>query len=71
MQPEQAGSGSMKEVRQGDDSEVPGHDLTPAAAASVTAAKCYVHLATMQVCAVLFLVEYTSSRPLQGFQGNL
>jgi hypothetical protein len=49
-QPEAAGSGSLKEVPHGEDSELPGHDLTPAAAASVTAAKCYVHLATMQVC---------------------
>ncbi|KAK9917864.1 hypothetical protein WJX75_009040 [Coccomyxa subellipsoidea] len=46
--PEAAGSGSLKEVPHGEDSELPAHDLTPAAAASVTAAKCYVHLATMQ-----------------------
>ncbi len=49
VQPEKAGSSAVKEMAGGDGSELPGHDLTPAAAASVTAAKCYVHLAQMQV----------------------
>ncbi|EIE27806.1 hypothetical protein COCSUDRAFT_39376 [Coccomyxa subellipsoidea C-169] len=46
--PEKAGSSAVKEMAGDDGSELPGHDLTPAAAASVTAAKCYVHLAQMQ-----------------------
>lgn len=49
-QPEEPGSSSRNgaDAAKGD-AAVPGSDLSPAELASVSAAKCYVHIATIQV----------------------